>query len=77
MPKDVLTVRDLIENFLENIDIKLEKNEEYEKVMGWYAEIIALPKLEYRDLLYIKDKYYASQLNWTDESEDDGPYMPY
>ena len=77
MPKNVLTVRDIVENFLENTDIKLVKNEEYEKVMGWYEEIIAIPKLEYDELLKTKDDYYASQLNWSDETEDDGPYMPY
>ena len=59
MPKNLLTVRDLIENFLENTDIKLVKNEEYEKVMGWYEEIIAIPKVEYSDLMDIKHKYYA------------------
>lgn len=59
MPKELLTVKDIIENFLESTDIKLEKNKEYEQVMGWYDMIVALPKHEYDELLYIKDKYYA------------------
>lgn len=77
MPKNLLTVREIVENFLENTDIKLVKNEEYEKVMGWYDMIVALPRHEYDELLDIRDRYYASQLNWSDETEDDGPYMPY
>ena len=46
-----LTVRDIIENFLENIEVKLIKNEEYEKVMGYYEKIIAIPEFEYTQLL--------------------------
>lgn len=69
MPKNLLTVREIVENFLENTDIKLVKNEEYEKVMGWYEEIIAIPKLEYDDLLYIKDKYYADIEGWCEDDE--------
>lgn len=48
---EFLTVREIIENFLENVDIKLAKNEEYEKVMGYYEKIIAIPKFEYTQLL--------------------------
>lgn len=77
MPKNLLTVREIVENFLENTDIKLLKNEEYEQIMSWYDMIVALPKHEYDELLDIRDRYYASQLNWSDETEDDGPYMPY
>lgn len=77
MPKNVLTVKEIIENFLESTNIKLAKNEEYEQVMGWYDMIVALPRHEYDELLDIRDRYYASQLNWSDETEDDGPYMPY
>lgn len=46
-----LTVRDIIENFLENIEVKLVKNEEYEKVMGYYEKIVAIPEFEYTQLL--------------------------
>lgn len=69
MPKNLLTVRNLIENFLGNTDIKLVKNEEYEKVMDWYDTIIAISELEYRDLLYIKDKYYADVEGWCEDNE--------
>lgn len=48
---EILTVRDIIENFLENIDIKLVKNEEYERIMGYYEKIIAIPEFEYTQLL--------------------------
>jgi hypothetical protein len=46
-----LTVRDIIENFLENIEVNLVKNEEYEKVMGYYEKIVAIPEFEYTQLL--------------------------
>ena len=46
-----LTVRQIIENFLENTDIKLVKNEEYERVMEWYEKIIAVPEFEYKQLI--------------------------
>lgn len=46
-----LTVRDIIENFLENIEVKLVKNEEYEKVMRYYEKIVAIPEFEYTQLL--------------------------
>ena len=69
MPKNLLTVREIVENFLENTDIKLVKNEEYEQVMGWYDMIVALPRHEYDELLYIKDKYYADVEGWCEEDE--------
>lgn len=49
-----LTVRDIIENFLENIEVKLVKNEEYEKVMGYYEKIVAIPEFEYTQLLLVQ-----------------------
>ena len=55
MPERV-TVRDIIENFLDSTDIKITKNEEYELVMSWYEKIIAVPEFEYRQLLYAQDK---------------------
>jgi hypothetical protein len=48
---EFLTVKDIIENFLENIEVKLVKNEEYEKVMGYYEKIVAIPEFEYTQLL--------------------------
>ena len=46
-----LTVRDIIENFLDNLGVKMVKNEEYEKVMGYYEKIVAIPEFEYKQLL--------------------------
>ena len=46
-----LTVREIIENFLENAHIELVKNENYEKVMKLYEKIIAIPKFEYTQLI--------------------------
>lgn len=51
-----ITVREMLESFLEIVNIKLTKNEEYEKVMGWYDEIIAVPKHEYNELMKGKEQ---------------------
>lgn len=48
---EIVTVRDIIENFLESTDIKIVKNEEYEKVMEWYEKIAAVPMFEYKQLV--------------------------
>lgn len=55
--KDILTVKEIMENFLENTDIKMEKNEVYERVMGWYDMIVALPRHEYEKLVAKAAKY--------------------
>lgn len=69
MPKNLLTVRDIIENFLENTDIQLVKNEEYEKVMGWYEKIIAIPAFEYRQLVYAQNKLDKMLLEGNEDDE--------
>lgn len=69
MPKKILTVRDILEHFLETTDIKLVKDEEYEKVMGWYENIIAIPVFEYRQLVYAQNKLDKMLLEGNEDDE--------
>ena len=59
----VITVKDIVENFLENTDIKIVKDETYDYVMGLYDNIVAVPYNEYKRLLKKQEEY--------DELEED------
>ena len=59
----IITVKDIVENFLESTDIKITKDETYDYVMGLYDNIVAVPYNEYKRLLEKQEQY--------DELEED------
>ena len=79
-----VSVRAIIENFIETVGIPVKKDENYEFVMGLYDNIMAVPYNEYKELLYtskkfdelleeyndIRNKYYADVVDWCDEDEN-------
>ncbi len=84
MPKaGYLSVKDVIENFIETVGIPVKKDENYEFVMNLYDNIMAVPYNEYKELLYksdkfdelledyndIRKKYYADVEGWCEDNE--------
>ena len=67
MPKKLLTVKDIVESFLTNHNVELDAADMY--ILGLYNDLVVLPKLEYDELLYIKDKYYADVEDWCEDDE--------
>ena len=78
----VITVKDIVENFLENTDIKIVKDETYDYVMGLYDNIVAVPYNEYKRLLKKQEEYdeleedynnlrdkYDDEIGWCEDYE--------
>jgi hypothetical protein len=52
----IVTVKDLMEHFLDIIGVTLPPTEEYEKVMDYYDKLVAVPYFEYKQLMYAQTK---------------------
>ena len=77
----IITVKDIVENFLESTDIKITKDETYDHVMGLYDNIVAVPYNEYKRLLKKQEEYdeleedynnlrdkYDSEIGWCEDN---------
>lgn len=51
----VVTVKDIVENFLAGKNIELDGTDMY--VLGLYDDLAAVPYPEYKQLLYVKNLY--------------------
>ena len=78
----IITVKNIIENFLESTDIKITKDETYDYVMGLYDNIVAVPYNEYKHLLKKQEQYdeleedynnlrdrYDNEIGWCEDYE--------
>ena len=78
----IITVKNIIENFLESTDIKITKDETYDYVMGLYDNIVAVPYNEYKRLLKKQEQYdeleedynnlrdrYDNEIGWCEDDE--------
>ena len=78
----IITVKNIIENFLESTDIKITKDETYDYVMGLYDQIVAVPYNEYKHLLKKQEQYdeleedynnlrnkYDNEIGWCEDDE--------
>ena len=53
----IVTVKDIVENFLTSSGIDLDATDLY--ILGLYDDLVAVPYPEYKQLLYYKDLYQA------------------
>ena len=76
----IITVKDIVENFLESTNIQVVKDETYDYVMGLYDKIVAVPYNEYKRLLKKQEEYdeleedynnlrdrYDNEIGWCEE----------